>query len=110
MWTYGHMKMDYINMNMEFSGSSSGDTTAGGSEGEVTADQNPLDALDYGGKTFTISMSATNISSHQLMMGPEESTGDTVDTRPSRPAMFCCLRRTASEASRGSATSPLTWA
>ncbi len=40
---------------------------------------NVLDNLDFKDADFTISMSATNLSTHQYMMGPEEAEGDVVD-------------------------------
>lgn len=44
-----------------------------------TEEVNVLDTLNFGDVDFTISMSATDLSTHQYMMGPEEAEGDVVD-------------------------------
>ena len=45
----------------------------------VTEEVNILDTLNFGNVDFNISMSASNLSTHQYMMGPEEAEGDVVD-------------------------------
>ena len=46
---------------------------------DTTAETSVLDTLDYKDTTFNISMSATDLSTHQYMIGPEEAEGDVVD-------------------------------
>ncbi|MBQ8552097.1 MAG: hypothetical protein IJ428_04710 [Clostridia bacterium] len=53
--------------------------TADGNTTDEAVETSVLDTLDYGNETFTIRMSNSILSSHEMMVGPEEAKGDEID-------------------------------
>lgn len=46
---------------------------------DTAVETSVLDTLDYADETFTIRMSNSILSSHEMMVGPEEAKGDEID-------------------------------
>jgi hypothetical protein len=63
----------------ENSGSDAQQTDTQSQNGEVTGEPDILDGLDFNGSVINIQMSATDISSDDLMIGSGEQTGDVVN-------------------------------